>query len=209
MVYGYRGIDGTLEQRQNYDRVLRAALHEAIPSLRSVPPDKFKEWLRLSNKSVALGHALDEGPEALPYDELAPVGEQSRYFVWASVSRADQRHWRDEDEEHIEYCVGWQLGVRYAIADLRLRQLVAEVQVELDDADCRRNARSNRAKDAPTVGAAIARLLFDVAVNTAVDASFGTYPDLPPLSVQLESSAAHFLHALRDNGSSQRPRPRL
>ncbi len=208
MVYGYRGLDGTLEQRQDYDEQLRAALHRAVPSLNSVPPAKFKEWLVLSKNAVALGSALDEGPEALPYDELTPVGEESRYFMWATVSHAEQRRWQDDDDDHIDYCVGWQLHVRYAIADLRLRQLVTEVQVELDDEDCRRNSRSNSAEDAPTFGAAIVRSLFDVAVDTAVDGAFGTYPDLPPLAVQLEASATQFFQVLRNRGHAQRPRPR-
>lgn len=196
VVYGYRKTSGTLHQRREYDQELQFALQRALPGLLSVSPNRFKTWLEKTTDVVAFGAALDEGPEALPYDQLAAIAEKSRYFMWATVARADQRDWYDRDEEHADFCVAWQLQARYAIADLRRRELVAEVQVDLDERDCRRNPRSNTTDDASTVGGALIGALVDTVADATVDAAFGTYPDAPALSAQLNASAQHFLHWL-------------
>lgn len=61
--------------------------------------------------------------------------------MWATVTRANERQWADDDDDYVDYCSEWQLAVRYAIADLRSQQLVAEVQIELADRDGNSNSQ--------------------------------------------------------------------
>lgn len=196
-LYGYRGIDGTVEQRRAFDRQLRVELGRAFPKARVVPPEKVKGWLWESEKALLVDSALNHGPEALPYEDLEPLSAKSRYFMWATVTRDDQREWRNNDEDEVDYCVAWRFRVRYALADLQLRRLVAETQIDIDDQECRTNSRSNTVDDAPNLGAGIVRFFWDVAVDTAVDGVRGTYPEAPSSSEHLTKSAAYFFERLR------------
>lgn len=197
VVYGYRGLEGTLKQRQTYDQSLHTAFVRSAPAVRTVSPALFQAWLWDAKKAETLGAALDQGPEALPYDQLKSVGQRARYLFWGTVSRADKHRWRDLDEEQVSYCVGWRLVVRYAIADLVERRLVAEAQVELDDHDCQVNPRSNSLEGSTTVRQILGRALFDAASDAAVDGVFGTYPEGPSPSALLDASARHFFHLIK------------
>lgn len=194
--YGYRGTEGTAKQRHEYDLALHLALQRALPPAWLVGPTKLKRWLEQTNQADMLGAALDEHAEALPYDQLAPLGEQSRYLIWARVLQADQDQWMDEDGDSVDYCVAWRLQVYYAIADLRFRQLVAEATIDDHHQDCNRNPRSNSYQEAPTLGGMIASAFIDVLVDAATDAALGTYPEVPPMEAQLEKNAAQFFRVI-------------
>lgn len=195
-VYGFRGLEGTPQEQQAYDRQLLTALRRSLPSAHAMPSAKLQHWLTQVNKAEQFGTALDAAPEKLNYDQLEPLSTTSRYLLWGAVSLNETREWSHRGDEHIHYCVFWQFRVLYNIVDLMSRRLVAKAHIDVEDDKCRTNSRSNTTANADSVGSFFAGLLVDSVSDAIVDGLAGTYPDPPPTSVHIDDSADAFFRAL-------------